>query len=71
LKGKIHVAVGTADEFHLDEPVRLLESTMKELQIKATFTYLEGRTHFDLYEGGLEEKIANEMEHMAHPNLQH
>jgi S-formylglutathione hydrolase FrmB len=71
LQGKIHVAVGTADEFHLDEPVRLLESTMKELQIKAAFTYLEGRTHFDLYEGNLEEKIANEMEHVAHPDLQH
>jgi hypothetical protein len=62
------VSVGTTDEFHLDEPVRLLESTMKELNIKARFDYLEGRTHFDLYEGGLEEKIANEMQQIARPN---
>jgi len=67
LQGKIHVTVGTADEFHLDQPVRLLESTMKELNIKASFDYLEGRTHFDLYEGGLEAKIANEMQRVARP----
>ena len=67
LQNKIRVTVGTADEFHLDEPVRLLESTMKELRISASFTYVEGRTHFDLYEGGLEEKIANEMQNVARP----
>ncbi|HET9281732.1 MAG TPA: alpha/beta hydrolase [Candidatus Angelobacter sp.] len=67
LQGKIHVIVGTADEFHLDEPVRLLESTMKELNIPTDFEYLEGRTHFNLYEGGLEEKIATQIQQVAKP----
>lgn len=65
LQGKIHLTVGTADTFHLDEAAHLLDATMKELGIRAKFTYLEGRTHFDLYQGGLTEKIANEMEQVA------
>ncbi|HEY6251363.1 MAG TPA: alpha/beta hydrolase-fold protein [Candidatus Angelobacter sp.] len=67
LQDKIHLTVGTADTFHLDGPAHLLDATMKELGIRATFTYLEGRTHFDLYQGGLTEKIANEMEKVARP----
>lgn len=65
LQGKIHLTVGTADTFHLDESAHLLEQTMKELGIRASFTFLEGRTHFDLYKGGLTEKIAGEMERVA------
>jgi S-formylglutathione hydrolase FrmB len=71
LQGKIHLTVGTADTFHLDESARLLEQTMKELGIRAEFTFLEGRTHFDLYRGGLTEKIADEMEHVARPKNAH
>jgi S-formylglutathione hydrolase FrmB len=67
LDGKLHVIVGTSDTFHLDESVRLLESTMKELGAKASFTYLEGRDHFNLYKGGLSEKIAREMYVVARP----
>ena len=67
LQGHIHLYVGTADTFHLDEPARLLEQTLKELGIRAEFHYLEGRTHFDLYRGGLEETIAKEMEAVVHP----
>jgi len=67
LQDKIHLIVGTADTFHLDEPARLLEQTMKELGIRAHFTYLEGRSHSDLYRGGLAEQIAKEMERVAHP----
>ena len=67
LQGKIHLTVGTADTFHLDESAHLLDQSMKELGIRATFTFLEGRTHFDLYEGGLTEKIADEMERTARP----
>jgi Putative esterase len=67
LQGKIHLSVGTADTFHLEGSAHLLEQTMKELGIRASFTYLEGRTHFDLYRGGLLEKIANEMEQVARP----
>jgi S-formylglutathione hydrolase FrmB len=65
LQDKIHLTVGTADTFHLDEPARLLEQTLKELGIKATFTYLPGKSHFDLYKDGLGKQIAMEMEKTA------
>jgi len=65
LQNKIHLTVGTADTFHLNESARLLEATMKELGIKATFTFLPGKTHFDLYKDGLLEQIGKEMEETA------
>jgi hypothetical protein len=68
LNGKIHMTVGTADTFHLDESARLLEQTIKDLGGKASFTYIEGRNHFDLYQGGLTEKIAKEMYAVARPD---
>jgi S-formylglutathione hydrolase FrmB len=77
LDGKIHLTVGTADTFHLDEPARLLEETLKQARIRASFTYVEGRGHFDLMElvngepaavrGGLLERIFREMEAVARP----
>lgn len=67
LKGKIHIIVGTQDTFYLDGAVRLLEKEIKPLGYNANFTYLEGRTHFDLYDGGLEKKIAKEMYDVARP----
>lgn len=67
LSGKIHLTVGTADTFHLDEPARLLEQTIKELGGQANFTYMDGRSHFDLYQGGLSEQIAKEMYAIARP----
>ena len=67
LNGKIHLTVGTADTFHLDEPARLLEHTIKDLGGKASFTYVEGHDHFDLYRGGLSERIAKEMYAVARP----
>jgi hypothetical protein len=67
LNGKIHLTVGTADTFHLDEPAHALEQTIRELGGKASFTYVPGRTHMDLYEGGLREKIAKEMYAVARP----
>jgi len=67
LNGKIHFTVGTADTFHLDAPARLLEQTIQDLGGKATFTYVEGRSHFDLYQGGLSGRIAKEMYAVARP----
>ena len=67
LNGKIHLTVGTADTFHLDESARLLEQTIKDLGGQASFTYVEGRSHFDLYQGGLSERIAKEMYAVARP----
>lgn len=69
LQNKIHLTVGTADTFHLDEPARLLESTMKELGIKAAFTFLPGKTHFDLYKDGLGKQIGKEMEATAEAGI--
>ena len=65
LQNKIHLTVGTADTFHLDEAARLLEQTMKELGIKETFTFLPGKSHFDLYKDGLGKQIGKEMEETA------
>jgi S-formylglutathione hydrolase FrmB len=67
LQDHIHLTVGTADTFHLDEPARLLDETLKELGIRAQFTYIEGGTHFDLYQGDLTIKMAQEMDAVAHP----
>ncbi len=67
LKGKIHVWVGTADNFHLDDSARLLDQTLKELNAEAKVTYLEGRDHFDLYQGGLGATIARQMYEVARP----
>ncbi|MEP6945859.1 MAG: alpha/beta hydrolase-fold protein [Acidobacteriota bacterium] len=67
LKGKIHIFVGTADTFHLNESVKLLDDELKKLGSDARIEYIEGRTHFNLYEGGLAERIASEMYAVARP----
>jgi enterochelin esterase-like enzyme len=65
LQNKIHLTVGTADTFHLDAPAHLLDQTLKELGIKATVTFLPGKSHFDLYKDGLGKQIGMEMEKTA------
>ena len=68
LKGKLHIIVGTADTFHLDEAVRLLDEELRKLPgSDAKIEYLDGKTHFDLYQGGLNERIAKEMYAVARP----
>jgi S-formylglutathione hydrolase FrmB len=67
LKGKLHIIVGTADTFHLNEAVKLLDDELKKLGSDARIEYIEGRTHFDLYQGGLAERIAAEMYAVARP----
>lgn len=67
LKGKLHIIVGSADTFHLDEGVRLLEEELKKLGSDAKFEYVEGKNHFNLYQNGLNERIANEMYKIARP----
>jgi hypothetical protein len=68
INGKIHLTVGTADTVYLNEPARLLEQTIKSLGGKADFTYIEGRSHFDLYKDNLFEQIANQMYKVARPD---
>jgi S-formylglutathione hydrolase FrmB len=65
LQDKIHLTVGTADTFHLDTPAHLLDETMKQLGIRAEFTFLPGKSHFDLYKDGLMKQIGKEMEETA------
>jgi enterochelin esterase-like enzyme len=67
LRGKLHIIVGTADTFHLEEAVYLLRDTLKSLGSDARIEFIEGRDHFDLYEGGLAERIAREMYAVARP----
>ena len=61
LRGKLHIIVGTADTFHLEEAVYLLRDVLKDLGSDARVEFIEGRDHFDLYQGGLAERIAREM----------
>ena len=67
LKGKLHIIVGTADTFHLDEGVRTLETELKKLGSDAKIEYVEGKNHFNLYQDGLNVRIANEMYEVARP----
>lgn len=69
LKGKIHIYVGTADTFHLNESVKLFDDEMKKLGSDARIEYIEGKTHFNLYEGGLTERIQWEMYKVACPQF--
>ncbi len=72
LKGRVHVFVGTADTFYLDGSAHLLDARLARLGADASFTYIPGRTHFDLYktEGdpqGLYDRITREMYAVARP----
>ncbi len=72
LKGKIHLIVGTADTFYLDGAAHRFEAVLKGLNADPHFTYLDNRTHFDLYKEGddrmaLFDKIAGEMYAVARP----
>ncbi len=75
LKGKIHVIVGTADTFYLDGPAHKLDAVLAGLNADAHFTYLPGRTHFDLYKvgedpKGLFDRIGAEMYAVARPGVE-
>jgi S-formylglutathione hydrolase FrmB len=49
LDDKIHLYVGTADTFYLDGAAHKLQAVLDGLHAKSQFTFIEGRTHFDLY----------------------
>jgi enterochelin esterase-like enzyme len=72
LKGRIHLFVGTADTFYLDGSAHLFEGVLKRVGADPHFTYLPGRSHFDLYfvgkdHGGLFDQISAEMYAVARP----
>lgn len=73
LKGKIHIFVGTADTFHLNEAVELLDAELKKLGSDARIEYIPGKTHFDLYTVGddqeaLLKRMQWQMYKIARPN---
>lgn len=66
LRGKIHLIVGTEDTFYLDGPAHKLQVVLDSLHANAHFTFLEGRSHFDIYKvgndpRGLFDEISKEM----------
>jgi S-formylglutathione hydrolase FrmB len=72
LKGKIHLFVGTDDTFYLDGAAHSLQSTLDQLGGEAQFTFLPGRSHFNLYLEGTDryalfDRIAAEMYRVARP----
>ena len=72
LRGKIHIIVGTADTFYLDGAAHKFETVLKNLDGDPHFTYIDNRTHFDLYKEGddrmaLFDKIGAEMYAVARP----
>jgi len=73
LKGKIHLIVGTDDTFYLDGAAHSLQATLDRLGGEAQFTFVPGRSHFNLYSEGddryaLFDRIAAEMYRVARPN---
>ena len=74
LKGRIHLFVGTADTFYLDNSAHLFEARLKKLGADPHFTYIPDRTHFDLYKigddrMGLMWQIMSEMYAVARPGV--
>lgn len=48
LRGKIHIIVGTRDQFALEPPVRLLDAELHGLGSDAEFDYVPGADHFSV-----------------------
>jgi enterochelin esterase-like enzyme len=74
LKGRIHLIVGTADTFYLNQSAHLFEERLKKLGANPHFTYIPDRTHFDLYKigddrMGLMWQIMSEMYAVARPGV--
>ncbi len=74
LIGKFHITVGTADTFYLDGAVHKFEAVLARLGGEPHCTYLEGRTHMDLYvvgddPNGLFDRIGAEMYTVARPGV--
>lgn len=72
LQGKIHLVVGTDDTFYLDGAAHSLQTTLDQLGGKPQFTFLPGRSHFNVYVDGddryaLFDRIAAEMYAVARP----
>ncbi|MGA8728364.1 MAG: alpha/beta hydrolase-fold protein [Terracidiphilus sp.] len=74
LQGKIHLMVGTDDTFYLDGAAHSLQATLDKLGANSEFTFLPGRSHFDLYAVGADrfalfDRIGAEMYKVARPDV--
>jgi hypothetical protein len=49
LHGKLHIIVGTADQFHLNRPVALLRNELVPLGSDAEFDFAPGANHFTVF----------------------
>lgn len=72
LDGKLHVYVGTADNFYLDGAARRLKAALDGVGARSDFRFVPDRTHFDLYADGddrqaLLKDIAWQMYALARP----
>jgi enterochelin esterase-like enzyme len=72
LMGRIHLTVGTADTFYLDGAAHKFEAVLNRLGAEPHFTYLPGRSHFDIYVVGqdhyaLLDQISAQMYAVARP----
>jgi enterochelin esterase-like enzyme len=73
-RGRFHLLVGTADTFYLDGAAHKFEAVLSKLDAQPHFTYIPGRTHFDLYKvgedrEGLFDQIGAEMYSVARPGV--
>ncbi len=50
LRGKIHIIVGTKDQFDLEAPVQLLQAQLRTLGSDAEFDYAPGADHFTVFD---------------------
>jgi S-formylglutathione hydrolase FrmB len=72
VRGKVHLVVGTDDTFYLDSAAHSLDAALNRLDGDPHFTFLRGRSHFNVYVVGddrwaLFDQIAAEMYRVARP----
>ena len=72
VRGKIHLFVGTDDTFYLDGAAHELQATLDRLHGDGHFTFVPGRSHFNLYMVGddryaLFDTIGAQMQCVARP----
>lgn len=61
LQGKLHVFMGTEDTFYLEGATRLMQTSLQKLGSDAHVELMEGRDHMNLFTGGLDQRIEQEM----------
>jgi|SRR5579884_256472 len=67
LRGKLHIIVGTRDEFHLDAPVALLQQELERLGSDAEIDFANGADHSGVFDwkGGAIDYIVSEAASIA------